>query len=168
MASSEATALVNALGLARDYLIECIDDLDEASIRTPVLPSGWTCLGLINHLALDVERFWFQAVVAGDEQAIDTVLATASENAWIVEDDVPVESVLNRYRLNSEQSDAIISNSSLEAPPAWWPENVFGSWRIDTIRGVVLHSLRETATHAGQLDAVRELIDGKLHVVLTD
>ena len=31
----------------------------------------------------------------------------------------------------------------------------------------MLHSLRHIATHAGQLDAARELIDGKLDVVLT-
>jgi hypothetical protein len=32
----------------------------------------------------------------------------------------------------------------------------------------VLHVLVETATHAGHLDAVRELIDGRKWLVLTD
>jgi hypothetical protein len=32
----------------------------------------------------------------------------------------------------------------------------------------VLHVVTETATHAGHLDAARELIDGKLHLVLTE
>lgn len=148
--------------------METIDGLGDDALRRPILPSGWTCLGLVNHLALDVEHFWFQAVVAGNEEAIEDVLSTVSDNAWVVEDTFPVGSVLERYRRNSERADTIIASSSLEGPPAWWPEDLFGSWRIDTIRGVVLHSLRETATHAGHLDAVRELIDGKLHVVLTD
>ena len=33
----------------------------------PLLPSGWTCAGLVHHLALDVERFWFRAVMAGEK-----------------------------------------------------------------------------------------------------
>ena len=33
---------------------------------------------------------------------------------------------------------------------------------------VVLHVIAETAAHAGHLDAARELIDGKLYLVLTD
>jgi hypothetical protein len=165
---TEHQALLNTLKLTREYVTESLDGLGEDALRRPILPSGWTCLGLINHLALDVERFWFQAVVAGNEDAIEHVLATVSENAWVVQDDVPVGSVFETYRRNSERADEIIGSSPLDGPPAWWPEDFFGAWRIDTIRGVVLHSLRETATHAGQLDAVRELIDGKLHVVLTD
>ena len=30
------------------------------------LPSGWTCLGLVRHLALDVERFRFRSIIAGE------------------------------------------------------------------------------------------------------
>jgi hypothetical protein len=39
--------------------------LTDDDLRRPVLPSGWTCLGMINHLAVDVELFSFRAVVAG-------------------------------------------------------------------------------------------------------
>jgi hypothetical protein len=35
------------------------------------------------------------------------------------------------------------------------------------VREVVLRVIVDTATHAGQLDAVRELIDGKQWVVIT-
>jgi hypothetical protein len=35
------------------------------------------------------------------------------------------------------------------------------------VREIVLHVIVDTATHAGQLDAVRELIDRKQWVVLT-
>jgi hypothetical protein len=33
-------------------------------------------------------------------------------------------------------------------------------------RAVMMHVLTETATHAGHLDAVRELLDGRQYVVL--
>jgi uncharacterized damage-inducible protein DinB len=165
---AEHQALLIALRLSRSYLIENLEGLGEEALRRPILPSGWTCLGLINHLALDVELFWFQAVIAGKQEAIDQVLATSSDNAWMVESNTPVASILEGYQEKSEGSDEVLASSTLDGSPAWWPNDLFGSWRIDTVRGIVLHTLRETATHAGQLDVMRELIDGKLHVVLTD
>jgi hypothetical protein len=35
------------------------------------------------------------------------------------------------------------------------------------LRQTILHVIAETATHAGHLDAVRELIDGRTWLVLT-
>jgi hypothetical protein len=56
----------------------------------------------------------------------------------------------------------------LDAALAWWPSDLLGDFRLDYVRQVVLHVMTETATHAGLLDAVLELIDGKLWVVLSD
>ena len=39
---------------------------------------------------------------------------------------------------------------------------------LDNVREVVLHVITETAVHCGHLDAVRELIDDKQHLVLTE
>jgi hypothetical protein len=35
-------------------------------LHREVLPSGWTCAGMVRHLALHVERFWFREIVAGE------------------------------------------------------------------------------------------------------
>jgi hypothetical protein len=35
-----------------------------------------------------------------------------------------------------------------------------------TLAGIMLHVITETAVHAGHLDAVRELIDGRQWIVL--
>lgn len=165
--SAEKRALLGALDGARRHILEALDGLDDGALRRAVLPSGWTILGLVSHLTRDVERFWFQAVVAGEQAAVDEVLAGPSD-AWHVAADVTSATVLERYRSDAARADEIIAASPLEAPPGWWPEDLFGLWRIETVRGIVLHVITETATHAGQLDAARELIDGKLHVVLTD
>jgi hypothetical protein len=45
--------------------------------------------------------------------------------------------------------------------PAWWPDEWFGSWRLHSIREILLHVIAETACHAGHLDAARELVDGR-------
>jgi hypothetical protein len=56
----------------------------------------------------------------------------------------------------------------VDAAPAWWLSDPFGDFWLDYVRQVALHVMTETATHARHLDAVRELIDGKLWLVLTD
>lgn len=164
--SDEHQALLSALTAQRQHIFAAVEGLDADQLRRRVLPSGWTCLGLVHHLSVDVERLWFQAVIAGDQVAIDEVLGS-SGNAWEVSADWRAGAVLETYRRDIEQADAILATRSVDAAPAWWPE-FFGSWRIDTIRGVVLHVITETATHAGHLDAARELIDGQLHLVLTE
>jgi hypothetical protein len=55
----------------------------------------------------------------------------------------------------------------MDTPPAWWPEDQFGSRRLHSLEELVLHVITETACHAGHLDAARELIDGKQWLVLT-
>ncbi len=53
----ESKTLLSYLGAQRDHVLGILEGLDEDVLRRPVLPSGWTCLGLVRHLALDVERF---------------------------------------------------------------------------------------------------------------
>lgn len=164
--SNEREVLLRYLKGQRERIFEALKGLGVDDLRRPVLPSRWTCLGLVNHLSLDVERFWFQAVVAGDQAAADDVLGSP-DNAWDVGVEDPAEEVFERYRRNSERADAIIGAAALDAAPAWWPD-FFGSWRLDSVREVVLHVITETAAHSGHLDAARELIDGKQHLVLTE
>jgi uncharacterized damage-inducible protein DinB len=164
--AAEQQVLLGALNRQREHVLEAVDGLGPDDLRRQVLPSAWSCIGLVNHLSLDVERFWFQAVVAGDQIAVEDVL-TSSDNAWKMSDGETVEEVLHRYRANTAHADGIIASRPLTAAPAWWPD-FFDSWRFESLREIVLHVVTETATHAGHLDAARELIDGKLHLVLTE
>jgi uncharacterized damage-inducible protein DinB len=162
----EKQILLGALRGQREHILEALKGLDTQDLRRALLPSGWSCLGLVNHLSFDVERFWFQAVVSGDESVIAEVLGS-SDNAWNVSADEAVEDLLRRYKENTERANAIIASHSLDVAPAWWP-SFFGSWRLHSLREVLIHVVTEVATHAGHLDAARELIDGKQHLVLTD
>jgi uncharacterized damage-inducible protein DinB len=125
-----------------------------------VLPTGWNCLGLVSHLTYDVERFWFRAVVTGE--SVDF-----PDDAWSVPTDMPAASVLQNYRQEIERADEIIEATDLDAPPAWWPEDRWGAWRLDDLREVLLHVIVETACHAGHLDAARELLDGQTWLLVT-
>jgi hypothetical protein len=156
-AGAETTTLLDHLNGQRRHVLGILEGLDDDALRRPVLPSGWTCLGLVHHLVLDIERFWFRGVVAADQSVIDDL--ARADDAWQVPNDLPASAVLDLYRLEISLSDAIISTTPLEAEPAWWPEDLFGTWRLENLREIVLHVLTETACHAGHLDAARELID---------
>ncbi|KAB8145626.1 DinB family protein [Chloroflexia bacterium SDU3-3] len=162
--SVEHAALLDYLNAQRHHALGILDGLDDRALRQPMLPSGWTCLGLIQHLTIDVERFWFGAVIAGDAHVIDQL--TPGANAWQVGADVPSKAIFDAYQQAIERANIIISATPLDAAPAWWPNQLFGTWRLETVREVILHVMTETATHAGHLDSVRELIDGRYWLVL--
>jgi hypothetical protein len=54
--------------------------------------------------------------------------------------------------------------TEVQLDPRW------GEWgkRFTDLRFVMLHVLKETAAHAGHLDAAAELLDGRQWIVLSD
>jgi len=81
---------------------------------------------------------------------------------------VPAAAVFDVYRQEIDRANAIITATPLDAAPTWWPDDLFGDFRLRTLREIMLHVRTETACHAGHLDAVRELIDGRRSLILTD
>jgi uncharacterized damage-inducible protein DinB len=163
---AETTALLKYLNHQREHVLAVLEGVDEETLRRPILPSGWSCLAMVQHLALDVEQFWFRAIVAGDEHVIASLAGAPS--AWDVGPETSAAAVFDTYRQEIERASEIIAATPLDSPPAWWPVDLFGNYRLHTVREIVLHVMTETASHTGHLDAARELIDGKLWMVLTD
>ena len=62
----ERRALLHFLEYQRSSVLSIVEGLDEEAWHTPVVPSGWTPAGLVQHLG-DAERHWFQYVVTGSE-----------------------------------------------------------------------------------------------------
>ena len=60
--SEETQFLLDSLDNQRDHVLGILDGLPEEQLRRPVLPSGWNCVGLVKHLALDVEHYWFRCI----------------------------------------------------------------------------------------------------------
>jgi uncharacterized damage-inducible protein DinB len=161
--SNQATDLMDYLTKQREHVLGILENLPEEAMRRPVLPTGWTCAGLVQHLALDVERFWFRQVMAGEQLGPDEFTG----HAWQVGPEVPAAAVLDLYRREIERADKIITATSLEAQPAWWPDFFAPSFHLANLRQVLMHVITETACHAGHLDAARELIDGQTWLILT-
>lgn len=144
------------LAYQRASVLEIISGLSDDVLRTPVLPSGWTPLGLIEHLG-HAERHWFQEVVTGSQEPMpwpdgDCPSLTTPRSSSVV---------LEFYRELCAVSDKIISSTALNAPAVGrHPDEPLASQTTD-LRRIILHMIEETARHAGHLDAVRELIDGR-------
>ena len=64
--TKESQALFSCLADQRNHVLGILEGLSDEDLQRPLLPSHWTCAGLVHHLAIDVERFWFRAVVAGE------------------------------------------------------------------------------------------------------
>jgi hypothetical protein len=159
----EMQALLDCLEDQRGHVLGILEGLTDAELQQPMLPSGWTILGLVRHLAIDVERFWFREVVAGQSPPEGD---SGSVSAWEVSSETPAASVFDSYRKEIDRANVIIAGTPLDAEPRVWPD-FFGEWRLADLRAVMLHVIAETACHAGHLDAARELIDGRTWLKLT-
>lgn len=148
----------------RRHILVQLEGLSDSQLRQPVVPSGWSCLGLIRHLTLSDERYWFEVVVAGGSLDFWPEGVNAD---WQVDDREPTEIVVDAYRAAIKQSNDIIAARSPGSPVAkpedWWES---AGISFPDVRSVILHVLAETAVHAGHLDVVRELLDGRQYIVL--
>ena len=150
----ERADLLVFLQAQRRSVLAIVDGLDEAGFNKPTVPSGWTPLGLIEHLA-HAERFWFQQVLTGQ----------AAPLPWLPHHDVAFvasrepNQVLAFYRNQCARSDTALAATTLDATPTGEvPADMADE--IHNVRTIVLHMIEETARHAGHLDLARELIDG--------
>ena len=152
--------LVEFLDAQRQHVLGILEGLTEEQLRSSVLPSGWSPLGMVRHLALDVEHYWVRCIVAGESLSFFKDNNLEGDRVWTVGPDETPESVFALYRREIARSNEIIRATSLDTPPAikeeWW-----GEWEVADLRFIVLHLIEETACHAGHLDAARELIDGR-------
>jgi hypothetical protein len=171
----EKEVLLGQLDSQRRHVLGILEGLSDEQLRRPVMPSGWNCLGLVQHLALSVEHYWFRCVVAGEP--LDSF--PEGQNAdWQVDSGKSAEDVFDLYRDEIARSDAIITATSLDAAPkqpderwAEWGMSCGHCWGCTTRdfpdqRSVIMHVITESAVHAGHLDATRELIDGRQWIAL--
>jgi hypothetical protein len=94
----------------RASVLAILDGLPDAKLCRAVLPSDWTCLGLVQYLAVDDERYWFRGIAAGEQVEI-----SAGDAAWLVQPDVAAEAVFDRYRDEITRSNTIIETMPLDA-----------------------------------------------------
>jgi hypothetical protein len=161
----ETRRLLDSLERQRNHVVGILEGLSENQLRQPILPSGWSALGMVRHLALDDEHYWFRCIVAGETLDFFPERSDDDRSAWQVSPGETAEQVFDLYRDEVVRSNAVIAATPLDAPPRqrdrWW-----GDWEVPDFRFIILHVITETACHAGHLDAARELLDGRQWIVL--
>jgi hypothetical protein len=160
--ADERQALIRALDIQRHHVLGILDGLTEEQLHRPVLPSGWSCLGLVHHLAVGVEHYWFRCIAGGEPT---DVLPQGPGADWVVGPDQSGESVLGLYRQETALADRVIAATPMDAPPRqrdeWW-----GDWDVPDFRFILVHVITEVACHAGHLDAAVELLAGRQWIVV--
>jgi len=170
-ADSETRTLLAFLEAQRSSVLAIVDGLDEQAMRTVVVPSGWTPVGLIGHLGF-AERHWFQQVATGT--AVDVPWAAEAEPASNEAEaeatgtdrrgpftiDRPVAEVIDFYRDQCARANGVLASTPLSAAPRGALHGEVED-EVTDLRWIVLHMIEETARHAGHLDIARELLDGR-------
>ncbi len=164
--ADEMQTLLTSLDDQREHVLGILDGLAPEALHRPVLPSGWTSLGLVQHLALDVERFWFWEVVAGAETVGARIrpVSLPRRGRCRPTSRRPACSISTDGRSSGPTRSSPSPRSRRHRGPG---PTSSGDWRLDDLRAVVLHVITETACHAGHLDAARELLDETTWLTLT-
>ena len=133
------------------------EGLSDEDAHRAVLPSSplMTVAGIVSHLRW-VEHLWFEVVFLGG-QAVGPGLDEGPEDADMMVPGVPLARLLADYARQCAVSSEITAAHPLDEPGRHPDFDDSAA----TLRWMLIHMVEETARHAGHLDAIRELLDGK-------
>ena len=155
--------LLRYLQRSRSAVLWKLQGLSDHDVRRPLTPTGTNLLGVVKHLAM-VELGYFGEVFgrtpqvsvvwwADDEAAMSTVpnidLYASAEQTR--------DEVLRLFDEAGRNTVATVAALDLDSPgsvPGW------GEQGAVTLHRILVHMVDETARHTGQLDILRELLDG--------
>ena len=150
---------VGYLDTYRDVVLRKLSSLGVDDLRRSVVPTGWTPLGLVWHLA-HMERRWFQWGFLGVD--VPDPWADSSgdpDGGWRVPDEVSAADVAAMLRTVGAMSTDLLSTTPLSTRAG-----VGGRFDDDppTLAWICFHVLQEYARHAGHLDIAVEIAGGHL------
>lgn len=130
------------------------EGLSDADATRRLVPSLTTVAGLVKHLRW-VEYAWFEFRLTGmpvDE--LDPMLTTDVVDAdFLVEPGETLARLLDDYDEQCARSRELAAGHDLDHTVASTHQRV-------SLRWIYLHMIEETARHIGQLDVLREQLDG--------
>jgi uncharacterized damage-inducible protein DinB len=146
------------LSFYRATVIEKCRSLPEAELRRPWLPSSWTLLELVNHLAY-MERRWIVWGFLGEE--VEDPWGDSrgdGEAPWFVPHERTAEDVFAMLEEVGRRTEAVLAATPLGTPAA--TTGRFRGEEPPDLRWICFHVLQEYARHAGHLDIAVELAGG--------
>nr|WP_231712739.1 DinB family protein [Arthrobacter sp. zg-Y820] len=134
----------------RGALYDCLDGMTETEVRSRLVPSKTTLLGLVKH-ATFVEQVWFNEAITCLSRAEIGCPAGPDESFDLTPEDT-IASVRAAYSLACSASRAAAAGRGIH-------DVVHGNRRGPLpMRWIYLHVLRELAQHCGHADVLREQI----------
>jgi uncharacterized damage-inducible protein DinB len=147
----ERTLLEAFLDDYRDIVVRKVSGLTDADARRNLVTSPTTVGGLVKHLRW-AEYGWFEQLL--QERSDDN--RRAHERSWEFEflEDESLPTLITEYQAQCAESRRIAASYPLDHTV---PHRRFG--RV-SLRWIYVHMIEEIARHTGQLDILREQLDG--------
>jgi uncharacterized damage-inducible protein DinB len=150
--AGERETLTGFLDYFRATVVMKVDGLSDADGAMRLVPSLTTVSGLVQHLA-DVERFWFQDRIDGQQGVPTRWSAEDPDGEFRVSETDSVAKIIEDYEAACRQSREVLQRYELE-------DRCRGGDGRQSVRWVLVHMIEETGRHCGHLDILRELLDG--------
>ena len=155
LVADERTQLIGWLDLQRKLVRQKLVGLRVEDEHRAVLPDSpmMTPAGLVSHLRWN-EHVWFNVIFLSESSADNPSFQQEPKDAAWIADGIPLARLLDEFEAQWAQSNEIVAAHSLDDVGK---QSDFAP----TLRWIVIHMVEETARHVGQLDAMRELLDGQ-------
>lgn len=146
---------------ARRQVLRALDGVDDYQVRRPMTPTGTNLLGVVKHL-VGVEAGYLGLCVGHPFEEplpwISEETEAPNRDMWATAAESR-EYITGLYQRACQHSDRVLDKVGITAVATvpWWPE----ASRETTAGALLARVLTDTAMHAGQLQVLRELIDGQ-------
>lgn len=156
LAADERTQLVGWLDLQRALVHYKCAGLSEADAHRALLPTSplMTMAGLVSHLRW-VEHCWLEVLFLGRPAGGNPQFGDVEDADFLV-DDVPLAQLLADYEKQCAVSNEITTAAALDDTGRHPDFRAAGA----TLRWMLIHLVEEVARHVGQMDVLREQLDG--------
>lgn len=150
-----------------ESLIGKAEGLGEYDVRRPLVRTGSNILGIVQHTSAVVLGYVTECFGREEGWELPYFAPDAEDGAdmWVARD-VPREHVLGLGRHTVARLGEVAAELALDSPGRvpWWPP---GRTEV-TFGEILVHVLAETARHAGQVDILRETLDGQIGATADD
>jgi uncharacterized damage-inducible protein DinB len=136
----------------RDIVVRKVSGLSDADARRNLVTSATTVGGLVKHLRW-AEYGWFEQFLQGRRD--DNRRTHERDWEFEIQPDELLPTLVAEYQAQCEESRRIAAQFPLD--------HELRHGRLDTtvsLRWIYLHMIQETARHTGQIDILREQLDG--------
>jgi hypothetical protein len=153
MTGSERAQLTGFLDFLRATVHVKAAGLSDADAHRSTVPSPLlTVAGVVSHLRW-VEAYWF-GVVLGGRPDLAPQRNGVPDGDFTTAHGRPLADLLAEYAAECEAGRGVLAALDLDTEVPFRDEGPV------SVRWIVIHMIEETGRHAGQLDIVRENLDG--------